>query len=143
MFANSNIARQQIFTDNGLQWKDYEEDVANDMLEEILLMNREQHGHDDIRHIHPRIATLSTYFYVTDHGATPTRTAKDEETIVETSDIKKKSEFEALGLISSSSSATIQAKQEVFIEKKNSYRQQQPKLKLYSIRLLKYQQNWL
>ena len=116
MFANSNIARQHIFTDNGLQWKDYEEDVANDMLEEILLMNRTQHGHEDSRQIHPRIPALSTYFYVIDHGATTTRTAKDEETFVKTSDIKKKSEFEAIGLISSSSSA-IKAKQEVFIEK--------------------------
>jgi len=117
LVANSNIARQHIFTDNGLQWKDYDEDVANDMLEEILLMNRTQHGHEDSRKMHPRIPALSTYFYVVDHGATTTRVTKDEETLVKTGDIKKKADFEAIGLISSSSSA-IKAKQEVFIEKK-------------------------
>jgi hypothetical protein len=118
LFANSNTARQQIFTLKGLQWKDYEEEVANDLLEEILRMNREQHGHEDIRDIHPRLAALSTYFYVIDHGATTTRLTKDKETISKTTDIKKKSDFEALGLTSSSSSAPIQTKQETFIEKK-------------------------
>ena len=93
LVVNSNIARQQIFTDNGLQWKDYDEAVANDMLEEILLMNREQHGHEDSRKIHPRIPALSTYFYVVDHGATTTRLTKDEETLVKTGDLKKKSAF--------------------------------------------------
>ena len=117
MVAYSNIARQPIFTDNGLQWKDYDDDVANDMLEEILLMNREQHGHEDSRKIHPRIPALSTYFYVVDHGATTTRLTKDEETLVKTGDIKKKADFEAIGLVSSSSSA-VNTKQELFIEKK-------------------------
>ena len=118
MFANSNIARQHISTDKGLQWKDYDEEVANDMLEDILLLNREQHGHEDIRKIHPKYAALSTYLYVVDHGATTTRLTKDKETLTKTSDIKKKPEFEAIGLTSSSSSAAIQTKQEVFIEKK-------------------------
>ena len=87
LFANSNTARQQIFTLKGLQWKDYEEEVANDLLEEILRMNREQHGHEDTRNIHPRLAALSTYFYVIDHGATTTRLTKDTDTISKTTDI--------------------------------------------------------
>ena len=118
IFAITNVARQQIFTLHGLVWKDYDEEIANDMLEEILSMNREKHEHEDCRKIHPTIAALSTYFYVQDHGATITRTTTDNETITKTADLKKKKDFEALGLSSASSSAGIAAKKELFIEKK-------------------------
>ena len=118
IFAITNVARQQIFTLHGLVWKDYDEEIANEMLEEILSMNREKHKHEDYRKIHPTIAALSTYFYVQDHGATITRTTTDNETITKTADLKKKKDFEALGLSSASSSAGIAAKKELFIEKK-------------------------
>ena len=80
-------------------------------------MNRDQHGHNDIRNIHAKFGALSEYFFVVDHGASTTRLTKDEETITKTTDVKKKSEFEALGLVSSSS-AEIKPKEEIFVEKK-------------------------
>ena len=80
-------------------------------------MNRDQHGHNDIRNIHAKFGALSEYFFVVDHGASTTRLTKDEEQITKTTDVKKKSEFEALGLVSSSS-AEIKPKEEIFVEKK-------------------------
>ena len=35
VFAISNIARQQMFTLHGLAWKDYDDEVANELLDEI------------------------------------------------------------------------------------------------------------
>ena len=117
-FAITNVVRQQIFTLHGLAWKDYPDDIANEMLEEILSMNREKHQHEDSRKIHPTLAALSTYYYVQDHGATITRTTTDNETITKTGNLKKETHFEALGLSSASSSALITTKKELFIEKK-------------------------
>ena len=90
IFAITNVAKQQIVTLHGLAWKDYPDDIANEMLEEMLSMNREKHQHEDSRKIHPTLAALSTYYYVQDHGATITRTTTDNETITKTGDLKKK-----------------------------------------------------
>ena len=101
-FAITNVVRQQIFTLHGLAWKDYTDDIANEMLEEILSMNREKHQHEDSRKIHPTLAALSTYYYVQDHGATITRTTTDNETITKTGDLKKnalRSSWIIVGLI--------------------------------------------
>ena len=89
IFAITDVARQQIFTLHGLVWKDYDEEIANEMLEEILSMNREKHKHEDYGKIHPTIAALSTYFYVDDHGVTTARTTKDREMITKQADLKQ------------------------------------------------------
>ena len=80
-------------------------------------MNREKHNHEDSRTIHPKMPALSTYFYIDDHGATTTRTTTEKERITKSADLKKSKDFEALGLLSASSSGRAETKQEMFIEK--------------------------
>ena len=53
-----------------------------------------------------------------DHGSIAIRRALDQETISKTADLKKKSDFEAIGLSSASSSSTVETKREIFVEKK-------------------------
>ena len=40
-FVMQDLARQQIFKANGLEWKDFAEDDANELLEEMLRLNQE------------------------------------------------------------------------------------------------------
>ena len=117
-FVKSNLARHQIFKANGLEWNDFDEDIGNELLEEMLRMNQIKHGHADSRTIHPTFPSLSTYYYVTDHGSTTTFATKDEETIAKTTDLNKKKGLEAIGLSAASSSSSVKPKTEVFAEKK-------------------------
>ena len=89
-FAISHIATQQVFTCNGLSWKDYDKETAEEILEEILLMNQDKHGHADARTSHAKLPGLNTYYYVDDHGLTISHTTEDKETLQKYTDLKTK-----------------------------------------------------
>ena len=97
-----HIMRQQIFGANGLAWNDYDEEVSNSMLEELLATNQEKHEHDGERELHPRLPQLSTYLYIIDHGTTTTHKVKDVESISKTADVGKPKQLQAIGLMEES-----------------------------------------
>jgi hypothetical protein len=91
--------RQQIFTANGLSWKDYDEATAEEILEDLLTNNQIDYEHSGTRVLHPTIPILHKYLYIVDHGHTTNNTVEDKETLAKTVDLKKDVQLKAIGLV--------------------------------------------
>ena len=102
--------RHQIFGANGLSWNDYDDEVSNSILEELLSTTQEKHDHCGERELHPRMPQLRMYLYIIDHGATTTHRVTDSESILKTADVGKPKQLKAIGLMEE----IVQVKQKIY-----------------------------
>ena len=126
-------SRQQIFKSNGLEWADFEDDAAHEILEELLRLNQEKHGHEAERIIHETLPVLSVYYYIEDHGLTLSSSLTDKESIATSAELKKNAQFQALGLMDAPEPSLKKPKIEHFVESR------QLKAAAVRIKALQYQ----